>query len=172
MDISANVMGRVTRLSEGSDVVKAGQFLLEIDPSRFQASTQGLQAGVEAAESDLAESGALQSGQIRSARAEANRKAGIISRPSSNKPGQPCPRPSPACRPPRPRDQAKAGVREVVGASTTPPSTAPWTGWASSAHRGGRDRGHGRPEQRGHRADHRFGHEQVERKWKWMKPPF
>ena len=49
---------------------------------------------------------------------------------------------------------------------------SPMDGVGSSAHRGGRDRGHGRPEQRGHRADHRFGHEQVERKWKWMKPPF
>lgn len=116
VDISANVMGRVTRIAvKEGDPVKAGQFLLEIDPSRFQASTQGLQAGVEAAESDLA-SNQARFNQAKSdfARAEANRKAGIISlaefeqtrtalstAQSSGQASQ------------RRVDQAKAGVREA-----------------------------------------------------------
>lgn len=81
VDISANVMGSVTRIAvKEGDVVKAGQFLLEIDPSRSQASTQGLQAAVEAAESDLASNQArLVQAKSDFTRAEANRKAGIIS---------------------------------------------------------------------------------------------
>ena len=54
-DISANLIGQVTRLAvkEGDKVTK-GQFLLEIDPRSAQASTNALQAAMQAAKSDLA----------------------------------------------------------------------------------------------------------------------
>ncbi|MBK8726140.1 MAG: efflux RND transporter periplasmic adaptor subunit [Holophagaceae bacterium] len=81
VDISANMMGQVTRLAvKEGDPVKAGQFLLEIDPARSKASAEGLAASVEATAQD-AESAKARLAQARSdfARAEANRKAGIIS---------------------------------------------------------------------------------------------
>ena len=80
-DISANVMGQVTRIAvKEGDVVKKGQFLLEIDPSRYQASVAGVQASLEALGHDLA-SARTRMDQARKdfARAEANRRAGIIS---------------------------------------------------------------------------------------------
>jgi HlyD family secretion protein len=80
-DISANVMGQVTRIAvKEGDVVKKGQFLLEIDPSRYQASVAGVQASLEAMGHDLA-SARTRLDQARKDfdRAEANRKAGIIS---------------------------------------------------------------------------------------------
>ncbi len=116
VDISANVMGRVTRLAvKEGDVVKAGQFLLEIDPSRFQASTQGLQAGVEAAESDLA-SNQTRFNQAKSdfARAEANRKAGIISQAEFEQTRTAMSTAQSSVQSSQRRvDQAKAGVREA-----------------------------------------------------------
>jgi len=81
VDISANMMGQVTKLAvKEGDPVKAGQFLLEIDPARSKASAEGLAASVEATAQD-AESAKARLAQARSdfARAEANRKAGIIS---------------------------------------------------------------------------------------------
>jgi len=80
-DISANVMGQVTRIAvKEGDVVKKGQFLLEIDPSRYQASVAGVQASMEALGHDLTSAKTRQD-QARKdfERAEANRKAGIIS---------------------------------------------------------------------------------------------
>ena len=52
VDISAGVMGRVTRLAvnEG-DRVKAGQFLLQIDPESLQSAVNRGQASLEATES-------------------------------------------------------------------------------------------------------------------------
>ena len=52
VDISASTMGRVTRLSfnEG-DQVKAGQFLLEIDPETLRAAVDRGEAGLEATRS-------------------------------------------------------------------------------------------------------------------------
>ena len=81
VDISANSMGQVTRLAvKEGDAVKAGAFLLEIDPERAKASVAGLQAASAAAEQDLATARARLA-QARSdfQRAEANRAAGIIS---------------------------------------------------------------------------------------------
>lgn len=81
VDISANIMGQVTRLAvKEGDVVKAGAFLLEIDPERAKASVAGLEAAAAAAEQDLATARARLA-QARSdfQRAEANRAAGIIS---------------------------------------------------------------------------------------------
>src|SRR5207253_4549942 len=54
INISANTMGRVTRLSvEEGQRVKAGQFLLEIDPRSLAGQLQRGEAGVAAARSSL-----------------------------------------------------------------------------------------------------------------------
>src|SRR5215208_164287 len=54
VSISANQMGRVTRLAvEEGQRVKAGQFLLEIDPRQLEGQLQRGQAGVAAAQSGL-----------------------------------------------------------------------------------------------------------------------
>src|SRR5688572_10744093 len=56
VNISANQMGRVTRLAaEEGQRVKAGQFLLEIDPRQLEGQLQRGQASVAAAESGLAQ---------------------------------------------------------------------------------------------------------------------
>lgn len=81
VDISANVMGQVTRLmvKEG-DVVKTGALLLEIDPTRSQAQAQSLGANLRATSQDLETSqGKLAQARKDFARVEANQKAGIIS---------------------------------------------------------------------------------------------
>ena len=81
VDISANVMGKVTRLAvEEGDSVKAGQFLLEIDPSLSRAVVAGSLASLEALTQDQESSRArFEQAQKDFARAESNRKAGIIS---------------------------------------------------------------------------------------------
>ena len=57
VNISANTTGRVTRLAvEEGQRVKAGQFLLEIDPRSLEGQLQRGQASVAAAESSLAQS--------------------------------------------------------------------------------------------------------------------
>ena len=54
VSISANQMGRVTRLAvEEGQSVKAGQFLLEIDPRQLEGRLQRGEAGVAAAQSGL-----------------------------------------------------------------------------------------------------------------------
>jgi HlyD family secretion protein len=54
VSISANQMGRVTRLAvDEGDRVKAGQFLLEIDPRSLEGQLQRGEASVAAAESSL-----------------------------------------------------------------------------------------------------------------------
>jgi len=54
VNISANQMGRVTRLAvEEGQRVKAGQFLLEIDPRQLEGRLQRGEAGVAAAQSGL-----------------------------------------------------------------------------------------------------------------------
>jgi len=81
VDITANVMGQVTRLEvKEGDVVKAGALLLEIDPIRSRAAAQSLQANLRATSHDF-ETSQAKLAQVRSdfARTEANRKAGIIS---------------------------------------------------------------------------------------------
>src|SRR5687767_9891207 len=56
VNISANQMGRVTRLAvEEGQRVKAGQFLLEIDPRQLEGQLQRGEAGVAAAQSRLAQ---------------------------------------------------------------------------------------------------------------------
>jgi HlyD family secretion protein len=57
VNISANTMGRVTRLAvEEGQRVKAGQFLLEIDPRSLEGQLQRGEASVAAAESSLQQS--------------------------------------------------------------------------------------------------------------------
>jgi HlyD family secretion protein len=54
VNISANTMGRVTRLAvEEGQRVRAGQFLLEIDPRQLEGQLQRGEAGVAAAQSGL-----------------------------------------------------------------------------------------------------------------------
>ncbi len=80
-DISANVMGQVTRLAvkEGDRVTK-GQFLMEIDPRSARANADAMQANLQAAQSDLASTTAnLAQARSDYERAKANREAGIIS---------------------------------------------------------------------------------------------
>jgi HlyD family secretion protein len=54
VDVSANVIGKITRLAvaEG-DQVREGDFLLEIDPTEFRANVRSLEAGVRTAQADL-----------------------------------------------------------------------------------------------------------------------
>jgi HlyD family secretion protein len=54
VNVSANTMGRVTRLAvEEGQRVRAGQFLLEIDPRSLEGQLQRGEAGVAAAQSSL-----------------------------------------------------------------------------------------------------------------------
>jgi HlyD family secretion protein len=80
VDISANLMGQVTRLAvKEGDLVKKGQFLMEIDPSRSRANTESLSANAEAAGTEFQSAEArLAQAKADFTRAEANRKAGII----------------------------------------------------------------------------------------------
>jgi HlyD family secretion protein len=80
-DISANLVGQVTRLAvKEGDVVKKGQFLMEIDPRSAKASTEATQASMMAILADLASAQAsLAQAKADFERAKANRAAGIIS---------------------------------------------------------------------------------------------
>ena len=54
VNVSANTMGRVTRLAvQEGERVRAGQFLLEIDPRSLEGQLQRGEAGVAAARSSL-----------------------------------------------------------------------------------------------------------------------
>jgi HlyD family secretion protein len=80
-DISANVMGQVTRLAvKEGDRVKKGDFLMEIDPRNARANADAMQANLQAAQSQV-DSAAANLTQTKSdfERAKANRTAGIIS---------------------------------------------------------------------------------------------
>ena len=79
-DISANVMGQVTRLAvKEGDRVTRGQFLMEIDPRSARANADAMQANLQAAQSDLISVTAnLAQAKSDLARAKANREAGII----------------------------------------------------------------------------------------------
>ncbi len=79
-DISANVMGQVTRLAvKEGDRVTRGQFLMEIDPRSARANADAMQANLQAAQSDLISATAnLAQAKSDLTRAKANREAGII----------------------------------------------------------------------------------------------
>ena len=54
VDISSNVMGRVTRLAvEEGEIVHAGNFLLEIDPQRLQSTVDQMAASLESAKTQV-----------------------------------------------------------------------------------------------------------------------
>lgn len=54
VDISSNVMGRVTRLAvEEGDEVRAGEFLLEVDPQRLQSAVDQIEASRQSAETQV-----------------------------------------------------------------------------------------------------------------------
>ena len=81
VDISANVMGQVTRLAvKEGDAVKAGDFLLEIDPVQSRAQADSIAASLEATVQDM-ETAKARLVQAKSdfKRGEANFKAGITS---------------------------------------------------------------------------------------------
>ena len=80
-DISANMVGQVTRLAvKEGDRVSKGQFLLEIDPRSAKANSEAMEANMRAAQSDY---GSAKANQVQAKsdfeRAKANHKAGIIS---------------------------------------------------------------------------------------------
>jgi len=55
VNISSNVMGRVTRLAvEEGQVVEAGDFLLEVDPQRLQSTVAQMEASRESARTQVA----------------------------------------------------------------------------------------------------------------------
>src|SRR5262252_5530966 len=55
VDVASDVSGRIVRLAvQEGDMVTKGQFLLQIDPSTYQAEVQRSQAAVAAARADLA----------------------------------------------------------------------------------------------------------------------
>ena len=55
VDVASDVSGRIVKLSvKEGDIVKMGQFLLQIDPSTYQADVQREAAGVASARADLA----------------------------------------------------------------------------------------------------------------------
>ena len=57
VDLSADITGRVVRLAvKEGDIVKKGQFLLEIDPSQYKASAERASAAVASARSQAATS--------------------------------------------------------------------------------------------------------------------
>jgi HlyD family secretion protein len=57
VDVASDVSGRIVRLAvKEGDWVKKGQFLLQIDPSTYQAGVQQSQAAVAAARAELARS--------------------------------------------------------------------------------------------------------------------
>ncbi|MDR0498208.1 MAG: efflux RND transporter periplasmic adaptor subunit [Holophagales bacterium] len=80
-DLSANISGQVTRLTvKEGDIVREGQFLLEIDPSRTKAAVEGLDAAMRGSQADLDSAKArMEQARLDYQRAETNRKAGIIS---------------------------------------------------------------------------------------------
>jgi HlyD family secretion protein len=80
-DISANMVGQVTRLAvKEGDLVKKGQFLMEIDPRSARANTDATHSSLQASLADLASAQAnLTQAKSDFDRAKANRTAGIIS---------------------------------------------------------------------------------------------
>jgi HlyD family secretion protein len=55
VDVASDVSGRIVKLSvKEGDIVKKGQFLLQIDPATYQADVQREAAGVASAKADLA----------------------------------------------------------------------------------------------------------------------
>src|SRR5580765_7873589 len=80
VDISATVPGQVVQLAvKEGDVVKKGQFLLQLDPANYRASARGSQSSMEALQKELDAAVAnLEQAKADFARAERNHAAGIL----------------------------------------------------------------------------------------------
>lgn len=131
VDISANMMGKVTRLAvKEGDVVKAGQFLLEIDPARSKASVAGVEASAQAQAQDFeATQVRLEQARKDFARAQANHKAGIISQADFDQARTALTTAERNADSARKRhDQAKAGVQEAKVSLGYTTITAPMDG--------------------------------------------
>ena len=77
VDVASDVSGRIVRLSvKEGQMVKKGQFLLQIDPSTYEAEVQRSQAAVASARADMARAKAnLEQSQSALQRSEAIRKS-------------------------------------------------------------------------------------------------
>lgn len=131
VDISANVMGQVTKLAvKEGDPVKAGAFLMEIDPARSKATADSQAAGAEAAAKDWDSAKArLQQAKSDFARAEANRKAGIISESDYEQARTALTTTEAAALASQRRyDQSKAGLRDATIYLSKSTITAPMDG--------------------------------------------
>ncbi|HEX4824827.1 MAG TPA: efflux RND transporter periplasmic adaptor subunit [Candidatus Polarisedimenticolaceae bacterium] len=80
VDISATVPGQVVQLAvKEGDVVKKGQFLLQLDPANYRASARGSQSSMEALQKELDAAVAnLEQAKADFTRAERNHAAGIL----------------------------------------------------------------------------------------------
>ena len=80
VDISATVPGQVVQLAvKEGDVVKKGQFLLQLDPANYRANARGSQSSMEALQKELDAAVAnLEQAKADYARAERNHAAGIL----------------------------------------------------------------------------------------------
>ncbi len=81
VDVSATVMGKITRLAvEEGDVVHKGDFLLEIDPSEYLSMVKSAEAALQSAREDLALAQAnAEKARLDLERAENLRKRGLSS---------------------------------------------------------------------------------------------
>ena len=81
VDLSATIAGQVTRLAvKEGDVVKKGQFLLQIDAANPRAAARSMEASVQALLRDLESAHAnREQARLDARRAEENHKASIIS---------------------------------------------------------------------------------------------
>ena len=168
VNVSANTTGRVTRVAvEEGQRVKAGQFLLEIDPRSLDGQLQRGEASVAAAQSSLQQSRALGAADARDAgaraaepEADAGAVEGRADHARSARSGAER-RPGARGRAPKPREQEiqtneqRIKVRNRRASSTT--QLQPESGdhlradgrpRHSPQHRRGRDRGARHDEQR------------------------
>jgi len=81
VDISATVPGQVVQLAvKEGDIVKKGQFLLQLDSANYRATARGSQSSMEALQKELDAAGAnLEQAKADFTRAERNHAAGILS---------------------------------------------------------------------------------------------
>ncbi len=77
VDVSATVMGRITRLAvDEGDTVRQGEFLLEIDPVEYLSMVKGAEASLNSAEQDLA----LAEANAEKARLDLKREKSLLER--------------------------------------------------------------------------------------------
>jgi len=137
VDITANSIGPVTRMmvKEG-DPVKAGDLLMEIDPIQSRAAAQSREANLKATTHDL-ETAVARQDQARKdfARADANRKAGIISQSDWEQAKTALDVAASAAESARKRvDQARADLAGASDVLTKTRVTSPMTGVVTGKH--------------------------------------